>query len=246
MDPNLNFIRLPLKNADNVRDLGGLPAAGGRVTRWKVFLRGDGLYSLDGPDADMLISYGVRTNIDLRTASEREEYPSVLARSDKIKYYGAQLFGDVGLNNYAQMNFNDLSLGKIYEKNLKNCAENIKNVFEIIGSEIVNGAILYNCTAGKDRTGIITALLLDLAGVSPCDIAANYEVTHTLITRQIELVKQIEPDLPPEVFGSSPDNMIFFTDRLREIYGGARGYLQNAGVNEGVLESIAERFTQEY
>jgi len=200
------------------------------------------LFGLNANDVEILTSYGVRTNIDLRTSSEQKEYRSALTDAPGVKYINSPLFDSEELNNYSMNNFFELGLGKIYAKNLDGCKKNIKKVFELFGTEIANGAVLYNCTAGKDRTGIITALLLDLAGVCERDIIANYEVTHTLIIKQIELVKKIEPDLPPEVYESSPEHMEYFLGYLYNEYGGAEKYLHDAGVSGDILLRIIQHF----
>jgi len=236
------YARLPLENADNVRDLGGLPTKNGSVTKWNRFFRSDGLSKLTEPDINNLFSCGIRASVDLRSDSERAERPSALKNANGIKYFEAPLFGQTELDEYTYNDYKTTGLGRIYAKNIETCGANIKNVFEIFAAEIKNGAIIYNCSAGKDRTGIISALLLDLAGVYETDIIANYEVTHTYIAKQIKHVQTIEPDLPDEVFYSCAENMAYFLSYLQKTYGGAKKYLLEAGVKESALENILENF----
>jgi len=242
MREKINYVRLPLTNADNVRDLGGLPAEGGRVTRWRTLLRSDDLSRLSAADIDFLFSYGVRANVDLRGADEQEKRPSAFINVTGVKYHSATLFNDVVLESYMTNDYTDYDLGKIYAGNLLACGENIRRAVELIGSEMERGAVVYNCTAGKDRTGIMTALFLGLAGVCERDIIANYEVTRTYIARQIEEVRRIEPSLPPDVFGSSPKNMEYLLGVLKRTHGGAESYLTNIGTNPATLDSIKKIF----
>jgi len=72
--------------------------------------------------------------------------------------------------------YNDIT-GHFYVYMIENCAKNIKQIFEYIAERLKCGGILYNCVAGNDRTGVLSALLLMLCGVFALDVLADYMVS---------------------------------------------------------------------
>ena len=86
--------QMRIDGAYNVRDLGGLAAEGGHVTRWGRFLRADLLANIPRESCAALVDYGVRTAIDLRQSAELVSHPSVLASTPGITYLQRNLLGD--------------------------------------------------------------------------------------------------------------------------------------------------------
>jgi len=179
---NQNYIRLPLCNAFNIRDLGGYSTADGAVTKFHTFLRADDLANLDDAELQFLLDYGVHTIIDLRSKEECEKQPNPFAARTDVRYHNIALLDNVidedadALGATAQEFIKDFYIGLV-----DNTAAAIGAVFTALAD--ADGAVLFHCAAGKDRTGVIAALLLGLAGVSEADIIANYEVTYTYIRR---------------------------------------------------------------
>ena len=101
---------------------------------------------------------------------------------------------------------------------------------------------MFNCSAGKDRTGVVAALLLDLAGCHEYDIVKDYSESYE---NNMKMMKQLEEMLPKEeekFLGSDPRVMMRFLAYLREQYGSSKGYLLNIGLDEDQIEEIKENF----
>ena len=101
---------------------------------------------------------------------------------------------------------------------------------------------LFNCSAGKDRTGVIACMLLDLAGCHEYDIVKDYSESYE---NNMAMIKQLEEMIPSEdekFLGSDPRVMMKFIAYLRENYGSTKGYLLNIGFSDEEIEEIKENF----
>ena len=186
-----NYRRLPLNGALNCRDLGGYPAEEGKMTSYHVFYRSDGLYQLTETDWKLLYEYGVRVILDLRSASETSH------QSYQSAGYGIETFS-VPLQSQ-EINLEDLmkrlkgadeafirSMTMDYSDMVRSNPAGIARILNLAVESLEKGAVLFHCTAGKDRTGILTALLFLLCGVPEVDIVADYQVTWTYIKSMIQ------------------------------------------------------------
>ena len=169
---NIGQRHLPLAGAYNIRDIGGYPTATGTTTRWRTFLRADSLHNLTPAGQQALIDYGVRTIIDLRFAQECSAAPNVFAAADNVRYINLSLFEGSAPNALGRQL---PDLGSIYRYILDERQAAIKAVLTLMADD--GFPVLIHCTAGKDRTGLITALLLGLAGVDHATIAEDYALT---------------------------------------------------------------------
>lgn len=240
---NLIYKRIPLDMYNNfkprnVRDIGGYPADGGGITRWKTFLRAEGLESITEHDAAFLYEYGIRTVIDLRFRLEfkknNTEYLFDIYSKNKIMLVNMPF-----IDNYDETRH-------LYIHILESGKENIRQVFEYIGERLAYGGIIYNCFAGKDRTGVLSALLLLLCGVSELDVLADYMVSSVYLKTLVErLGLPNKPDLPNDALSSYPAVMEEFLIYLKEKYKGAEQYLLLVGVSHETISTIKENFTQQ-
>ncbi|MEE0980456.1 MAG: tyrosine-protein phosphatase, partial [Acutalibacteraceae bacterium] len=103
------------------------------------------------------------------------------------------------------------------------------------------GIILYNCFFGKDRTGILTMLLLSIAGVSKEDIIADYQQTYTYVKTYIKEHKDILWDVSSEKHFSLPETMEALIERIEDKYGSVINYIRCAGVSDEAIKKIKER-----
>ncbi len=152
----------------NVRDLGGLTTSSGSLTRFKSLVRADSLDRLTESGVTAMREYGVRTIIDMR--DERE-------RNSELAYDGIERL-HVPLEDQSDEEFwqewrpyNSTPI--YYESFLSHCPERVRQVLESIATA-PTGVIVFHCGAGRDRTGLISILLLSLVGVPPEDIVADY------------------------------------------------------------------------
>jgi protein-tyrosine phosphatase len=231
-----------LQGALNARDLGGLKGANGTVPGDR-FVRTADLSHLTDADKAALAKRGIALDIDLRTTDEATKAPDALANDARFKYVRISLMGDKPLD----MTHMPSSLGVLYAKALDEDQAQFKQVFEAIAAQ-KDGTVLYHCTAGKDRTGMISALLLSLAGVKHEDIVHNYAISAYYLKpmmaapQMAAMVKQ-NPALAP-LMGTPPEAMGQFLDALQKQYGGAEGYLHKIGVSDADVKIVQARLGQ--
>lgn len=233
------YIRLPLKNTYNVRDLGGYSCFDGKITNSNTFLRGDSPSRMDSSDIDFLLEYGLTNVVDLRSEREIMNHPNPLAVIKDVSYTNIRLMtGDVA--DVSQMETVDPKrfIPEFYLGLLKNSQSSIYDIFSLFGEQ--KGCTLFHCAAGKDRTGVVAMLLLSLAGVSRSDIVANYQVTYTYI-KQSAHARQAAELYPPETMYSLPEYIEEAMDYVSEDFGSAETYLSSLGISNKIIEAIRGR-----
>lgn len=245
---------IPLQGAWNVRTFAGLQGRHGPIPA-NAFVRTADLGRLTDADRDALVAAGVKLDIDLRTADEEAQSPDLLARDDRFDYQRISLMGTEKMDLQKMMASFPDSLGEAYVQWLGHSQPQFKQVFQRIAAQ-QDGAVLFHCTAGKDRTGIIAGLLLDLAGVSKAEIVHNYAISAHYLEGQpkdgamnaqiMALVKQ-NPEIGRKMAGmagTAPDNMEQFLAALQSQYGGAEGYLKAIGISEQEIQQLKVRLGQ--
>lgn len=244
--------RLPLEGLNNARDLGGYSAACGRVTRYAQFVRCEVPRAVTQADIDYIIGMGITTSIDFRGDSEVERMPSLLAGANGIDYrrsptFNAQVaFGSQKRKNAPPMD-SFVRWGEKYIEMADGCKPWVKETLEMMAKS--EGAVIYNCTTGKDRTGMISALLLGLAGVSEDDIIADYCVSEIYLSKiYAELLEEYNERYPTggagladPFFRTEPVNMAMLLLHLNERYGGIESYVTDCGVTQETVSNIRSR-----
>ena len=174
---------MKLDGPSNVRELGGYPTLEGKLTRHGQFLRSDNPASLSPGDCDLLYRYGVRAQIDLRSDFECKHLVSRLKRYKDIFYCNIPLLDNLH-SNQGNMQTPD-SLGEVYIALLDHAAEEFASIFRLM-LRYPDDCVLFNCTAGKDRTGTIAMLLLKAAHCPNDVIVADYAATYANIQHTVE------------------------------------------------------------
>ncbi|SEB86336.1 tyrosine-protein phosphatase [Paenibacillus sp. GP183] len=228
---------LQIEGAYNVRDLGGYLTKDGRTTRWGVLFRADGLHKLTEESHGALVNKGVRTVIDLRHTRELEEKKNVFADSDKVNYHNVSLINPSAVGN-AQIH----SLGDLYINILEGSKAELLQVFSLLADR-TDQATLFHCAAGKDKTGIVAALLLDLAGVPHETIREDYALTASCIAPIMEELRSDRPSsVPEEIYenflGSDPINMMDMLNHIESQYGDSEGYLLSIGMSDEQVQAL--------
>ncbi|MEG0293781.1 tyrosine-protein phosphatase [Enterococcus sp.] len=235
------YNRLPLEASFNTREHGGYATANKGITNWKTFLRSDDVSLLTPEDIEFLIQYGLTTVIDLRSMEERERTDYVLAAEAAIQTIHLPLGSENGAQPSIAVTDPSKQLGSFYIACLENSQSTIKQMIEIMAEN--EGITLFHCMAGKDRTGVVSALLLDFAQVSKADILAHYEITHGHIS-QNPLISQAQlghQGFPIELLYSKADYMATMLDHLAENYGNAETYFKQIGLDENTLAKLKEK-----
>ena len=241
--------RLALEGAYNVRDLGAYPTQDGRRTRWGKFLRADGLHALTGESQDALIGYGVRTAVDLRLTREVEFRANALASRPEVSYHQVNVLGD----EYLEADVPEIGepadrLVGIYTTVLDKRQPALRRVLGLLAGS-GSSAAMYNCTAGKDRTGIVSALLLGLAGVPHEIIVEDYALSaRFLLERYLHLLEagEMTTERPLEeiTWQTYRDEfcpqsaMRRVLTHLDDRYDGVEGYVCQIGVTQAEIEAI--------
>ena len=187
--------RLDWDGCCNVRDLGGLPAAGGRRTRHGAVVRADAVDRLTARGWAALEAHVVRTVIDLRNDDERR--PDAAPRPRGLTTLGLPLDGTHDREFWDEWGSGpQFGTPLYYGPHLERLPQRSARVLAAIAAA-PPGGVLVHCGIGRDRTGMIAVLLLALAGVAPRDIAADYELSGAGVR---ELLARLgEPDHVPSV-----------------------------------------------
>jgi protein-tyrosine phosphatase len=156
----------------NARDLGGYPTVDGSRTRWHSLLRADDVAQLTRDGVRALKDFGVETVIDLRWSEEVAANPGPIAhRLRHIRHLQLPLL--FGTENEWRTRSADCPKEEWKCMVLDRARDGIREVMRAI-ARAPPGPLLFHCVAGKDRTGVIAALLLALADVVPDAIASDY------------------------------------------------------------------------
>ncbi|MDR1642792.1 MAG: tyrosine-protein phosphatase [Clostridiales bacterium] len=234
------YVRLPFRNAYNIRDLGGYSCGPGKATKWGAFLRADDLGWLERDEIDFLKSYGITTVIDLRGASEIESLPDPFKAEEGVDYHSIPFMTKAITDITRVLDETPASfLENFYIELLKHGQEAVKEIFETIAKS--QGSVLFHCTAGKDRTGVIAMLLLGLAGVAEPDIVANYEITYTYFKRN-PIIQKVDPSL--NVLYSKSEFIEKAISYINDSFGNVPQYLESAGVSHETMRVIVDKLTQ--
>lgn len=245
-EPDPPSRHLPWAGCFNVRDLGGLQTTSGGRTRWRSLIRSDTLSRLNAPGQAAVIAYGVRTVIDLRSTQEVLAEPSNFTAQtqsiERLTYLNLPLERhDPEVSRLVQR---AQSRAEIYAIMLDHNAPAVSAVLRAIASADSGGLIIH-CHAGKDRTGIVAAMLLALADVTVDAIAADYAESQPrlwphyeqlLATATPEMVQ--DPWFKPVALAETIHSLF---DHLEARYGGVRGYLEWSGLNATEVAALSAR-----
>jgi protein-tyrosine phosphatase len=163
-----------LEGCSNFRDLGGYPTAAGGVTQWGRFYRSDGLQGVTPEDVEELRRRHLATIIDLRTDSELERWGRGLLRSEPIRFEHHSMIRLDGGESLAAPETDDLAARYLWY--LQVGATHIAESVALLATPGVSPAV-FHCAAGKDRTGVLAALILDAVGVEHDIVVADYVET---------------------------------------------------------------------
>jgi protein-tyrosine phosphatase len=231
---------LEVQGAFNVRDLGGYETREGKRTQWRRFLRADCLEKVNAQDFAARVDGGLRTVLDLRSAREIEEKPSAFRGSEsRPRYRHVDLIGDPVLIDDPAKWSQPLQPPEryltLYSSWLDHRQEAIRESLVTLAAPDALPA-LFNCHAGKDRTGVIAALLLGLAGVPDDTIVADYILSGPNLWPREKATFQEDngPDYSKQDFCaqvSSSANMALTLEFLNEKYDGIPAYLERIGLS---------------
>ena len=219
------------ENLYNVRDIGGYKNSDGKLIREKKYIRGTAKGTLTPAEKELLYSDGIRVVIDLRNPYEINKIPHPLNGYKDIVYYNIDMIGS--FDNMLERNYTVIT--QLYFDLIDYSQNQIRDVFKLLAKH-ENESIYYSCTAGKDRTGIITFILLSLVGIPEDEIIANY-------TESFENNLPLDAKAPMhpkmEMYRYSKPEYIIDTMRyIQKKYGGPEKYLQHLGISQAEIDRI--------
>jgi protein tyrosine/serine phosphatase len=177
---------LTWEGCNNVRDLGGLNASNGSKTRWGAVVRGDHPSRLTANGWSALYEHGIRTIVSLRTHGfDEKDHPVVVPPHHEIEVVSVEIEDVTNEDFVGKWATSDLWGTPLYYTDALNLwAHRHAAALKAI-AQAQPGGVLFHCIRGHDRTGIITMLVLALAGVSLEDIAADYELSADSVRDQL-------------------------------------------------------------
>lgn len=224
----------------NVRDLGGFRAAYGKVTRLGSIVRSDNLARLTEAGREALVTYGVRNVIDLRDPREVSALPNPFAvRPDPaVSYRNVPLISDEEWDAARRGE-------RGYVLTVKLSSRNVAAVLSAL-AEAEGGGVVIHCNAGKERTGVVVAILLSIAGVDDEVIAEDWIASDDYLRPLFEewlrdVTDEQERARRLDGLRARPEQILDVLRYLRAEHGGVEEYLVRSGVSVSHVEFVRRR-----
>lgn len=230
----------------NARDLGGIPLPDGRTVAPGRVVRADSLHRARR-SAAALRDYGVVRVIDLRDERERSEDGVLAADGLEVQHHPvldpAFSWGD---DDHGEL---DTLLAQRYRVILDEFPERLVGVLGSI-AEVVDAdddsAVAYHCAVGKDRTGLVSMLLLGLLGVAEDEIVADYARSAAATAVQVSWLWTFghpagstdDDQLALGVWSARPETMAATLRHVDDAHGGVAAYLRSAGLGDDVAAAL--------
>ena len=221
----------------NARDLGGLPTADGH-TRFGRIVRSDDLNRLTGVGRRAMFDHGITTIVDLRGPVERRLSPPALGDHPGYRHLP---FVEENPDSSSDLG----TVADTYIWMLDAMPARVGVILHAIAAAPPGGVVVH-CFAGKDRTGVVSALLLSVAGVPRDAIAEDYALSEEPLRPLLD--EWISAESDPEVqdymrrrFRCNPQTMTAVLERLDQDYGGVDGYLAAIGIRASTQERLRAR-----
>lgn len=241
----------------NLRDLGGIPVAGG-VVREGFALRADDLTVITRHDARELVERGLVAVIDLRTNDEAALTGRGPLADQPVAYHHLPLMASIGagMPQGGRVSFDHVSMGEMYAQMVETSAPQLAAALSLIA--LAPGATAFHCAAGRDRTGVLAAMLLLALGALDDDIVTDYARTDPHMTAIQARMKPVMGVLLARLGFDLDDMTALTTDagpmdvsmrtmlaRLRERHGDALAPVRAAGLTDDVVARLRARAVAE-
>ncbi len=230
-----------LDGAFNFRDLGGYATRQGARVRWGSLYRSDALHHLSARDVEVLVGRGVNRVIDLRAPDEIAAVGRVQLSDGSFGYLNAPVIPSISGEALGAPPGSDI--GERYLWYLEVGRQALVDAIESL-AEPGGGAVVFHCAAGKDRTGVLAALVLAILDVAYEDIVADYTLTDRALPLILDRLAR-DPlhgasvaQMPADRRTVRPDVMRRFLQLLDDKYGGARRWAESAGVAPTCIDGI--------
>jgi protein-tyrosine phosphatase len=241
---------LSLTGCYNFRDLGGYPTSDGGTIRWKRLYRADGLTRLTEEDCALLSALGLVTVIDLRTVSEVNDRGRFPYEKVEVEYHHLPLSESIpGTEETRDWDKPEFVVDRYREL----LSEGSGPLSRAIGLLATAGSLpaVFHCSAGKDRTGVLAAIVLGCFGVPDRMIIDDYALSAIGTARLMQSLREEYAEAADEVekYASAilrvmPEAMAGFIDHVRAEYGSFEGLANTLGVADEI-EALRAQVVQE-
>lgn len=232
----------------NVRDLGGCPVSGGGHVRSGRLYRADGVHRAAGADLERLAALGLRTVIDLRTLAELEL--GRFAASDDVAWHHAPLLEQIWSAEHVESIVGDDDAIRFLVDRYVDMTVEAHGALAAAISVLADPdshPALFHCAAGKDRTGVLAAMVLALLGVERQVIIDDYARSGAGMQRAIAYFTEHEPRIAdimsrqPDAFMAAPhDAMGGFLAEIEQRHGSVEAYVRGIGVTDDAIASLRD------
>lgn len=232
----------------NVRDLGGQPTTDGAETRYASIIRADSIRQLTDAGWTAAVDYGVRSVIDLRMEVELEADPPADLPVEVVHMPflvdDPEAFAEVETASAAAPD-DATATREVYLVFLERFRANVAAAIAAV-ARAPEGGVVVHCMGGKDRTGLVTALLLHIAGVDDTQIAADYAASEARLRPRheawiAEAGTEAERERIRRISASPPEAMIGVLETLGRRYGSVEAYLRAGGLTDDDLQLVRAR-----
>lgn len=219
---------LPMAGGYNFRDLGGIRTTEGRYVKWGKLFRSDDLVNLTEEDLHYLSSIPIFSIVDFRSGEEVKDAPDKIPGSVHNDYHLALSPGNLSVE-HIKSNLNNMDFSKYMEDlNIhlvsdSACISRYREFFKVLQDKD-NAPVLYHCSAGKDRTGLATALILYSLGVDEDTIMEDYLLSNVYLKDKYAPMKERFPQLAPMLSVKS-EYLQAGLNKIKEEYGTVENYL---------------------
>ena len=233
-----NLRWLPIEGCVNFRDLGGYRNGQGQTVRWRRLFRSDALQDMTSDDASYAIrELGIRMVVDLRNSDEAERDGRGPLPGAGADYRHIPLLEERGFPPFTGQDVVE-RLSTTYQWLVHNSGARVAAAVNAIAE--ADGGVVFHCSAGKDRTGLMAAMLLEVLGVDDETIAADYILTNEAVEGILRRIQAMQPHASPttQSLAAQPLALQRFRDTLHREYGGAEAYLRTHGLTDGTFDSL--------
>ena len=229
---------MQLEGVFNFRDLGGYPTLDGRTTRWQTLYRADGLDRLTDADIETLRPLNLKTVVDLRTPGEISERGRFPVDRYPVRFHNLSIIDQTWQHDTELKR--DLSpadfLYQAYMKMGRDGRARFAAAFEVLAAADTLPAV-FHCAAGKDRTGLLAALMLGSIGVETSAIVDDYALTQAIMPQFIAAMAKRYPErastmakVPAGFMVADASAMARVLREIERLHGSVRGLVLHIGV----------------
>jgi protein-tyrosine phosphatase len=233
----------------NFRDLGGYRTKQGRRVAWRRLYRSGEMHLMTGNDLTRLKEeVSLASILDLRNDLETKKQGVEPVNELGVRYFNVSLATgapDINRENRIIRGYSNMGEVYLFFVSHKEYGRRMVKALEIV-AEADNYPLVFHCSAGKDRTGVLAALILSVLGVADDDIIQDYTLTAPFMRQLFDryygvpnkLKSIYENDLPGFFWESAPESMDLFLSTIKRSYGSIRGYLEAHGAEKSLFDQL--------